>query len=812
MPPKARNYVCCIFDDNAYTADSSTILYKFVDALAGTTGAGALINEYFLARMGGALETIYFNELDFIFSKINFMARSPAESYTYNPLRDMLTADQWNEVRTKDAWYRSRIKDFFKATTLGGTPDGIRQCVEAAVAVDCDVYEVWRYCADEETEILTRSGYKHYTEVKEGEETLALNVDTGLAEWQPILAVNIFPVVDEPMLSIEMGGLHSSLTTMDHRWPVQRRQRKFGRRAYSEISIRRSHELTTEDRFIRAAAVTNLPEQPKYADSLVELIGWFVTEGHIHLRTDGVTSRKGVGDYTGLNICQSHKVNPTKVDRIRSALTKLFGPSVESFTNSGKWADRSPQWRETVAPSKPDLTLFRLSSTAGKVLTELAPKKVASLDFVYSLTESQLRLFLDSCLAGDGHVRTDGYRSIVQNSMERLVPMQVAATLLGIPTSFQAPTVQKQGKPTVVLSFCEKNRFVVPLGQGRKNASTKSYSGSVWCPTTANGTWFARRRGTTYFTGNTDNFGLLGDLGRSPHAARNEVVIRPHKDVISPSELRLLRDMLDKIVPVDTIVTVNASGLAVATPVPVQAAAADSSYFEVQRMVTATPVLATLPPPELLAIDLLPTEEWLFLALSDPQLAPYSAFNISAEFGYYYLVGGGRRSPIDSVSYGTLQPNGTVKAENNYSVFLTTQQYTPRQPYPLADSPDNYPGGKFGRFPTLPASLIASLPSGVFLALNPDGTPYRFAWTSQAEFVAAEIVRITALGGDADSGGFRLPIQASASSAKVFFPEYGISYFPPARESTVTTAPTSRRGSQSGSAPELRDPTNFVRT
>ena len=31
------------------------------------------------------------------------------------------------------------------------------------------------------------------------------------------------------------------------------------------------------------------------------------------------------------------------------------------------------------------------------------------------------------------------------------------------------------------------------------------YDGLVWCPTTPNGTWFARREGTVYFTGNSAN-------------------------------------------------------------------------------------------------------------------------------------------------------------------------------------------------------------------------------------------------------------------------------------------------------------------
>ena len=112
------------FDEYVYTGDTSTILYKLVDALCGTTGAGALINQIFLARMAGALETIYFNDLDYIFGKVNFLSRSPAESYPWNPQTDLLTSDQWDIVRIKDSWYRDRIKKFFIAATKGGTMDG----------------------------------------------------------------------------------------------------------------------------------------------------------------------------------------------------------------------------------------------------------------------------------------------------------------------------------------------------------------------------------------------------------------------------------------------------------------------------------------------------------------------------------------------------------------------------------------------------------------------------------------------------------------------------------------------------------------
>ena len=441
MPLKSTELRLMHFDEYVYTGTSNTVLYKFLDALCGTTGAGALINETFLARLGGALETIYFNELDFIFGKISFLARSPAESYPYNPLTDQLTSDQWDEVRVKDAWYRARIKEFFQACNLGGTPDGIRMAVHAALAVDCDLYEVWRY---------------------------------------------------------------------------------------------------------------------------------------------------------------------------------------------------------------------------------------------------------------------------------------------------------------------------------------------------------------------EDNFGILVNLGRSPQTARNEVVVRPHKATLADDELRLVRDMLGKVCPLDAVVTVNTDGLAVISPVPVAAASADSSYYEVQRVVTATPVLAQLPPPELLPIDLLPSETWLYQAQNSPVVAPYAAFNMSAEVSYYYLTGGGKRSPIDSVAYGTLQPDGKVKTEHNYQVFDTTGQYTDKIPYDKADSPDNYPGGKFGIHPDATP------------ALNPDGSPYTFPFASQEAYITQKVLQVLAQGGLADNDGYRLPVQQPSSAARVFYPEYAISYFPPSKDSDVSTSITRRKGKHT-TYTELRDPVNFVR-
>lgn len=429
MPPRSTTLRMAHLDEYVYSGGPSTILYKLMDAMCGSSGAGRLIQEIFMSRANGALTTISFRELDYIFGHMNLVSRASSESYPYDPGSQMLTTDQWDEVKVKDQWFRARIKAYFDAIGTGGTPLGVRKCVFAALGVDADVYETWRYA-------------------------------------------------------------------------------------------------------------------------------------------DG------------------------------------FG-----------------------------------------------------------------------------------------------------------------------------------------LGPG--------------------------------FT-----------YGRGPAgSARNEVVIRPHKDVLSPQEFRQCRDMLKRMMPVDVICTIATDGLAATSPVPVTSAAADSTYYEVQKVVTPTPLLADMPAPELLAIDLDPTEQYLFSG--SPELAPYAAYNISQEYGYYYLVSGGARSPIDSVSYGTLNPDGTVRPEPDFEIYQTLGQYTDWIGYEIADSPDNYPGGKFGLTPE-------SAP-----AINPaNQSPYTFPYASQAEYVVKRRAEVLALGGiAADDVRYKLPIQKAGQAKIVFTPDLAVAYDKPAQESTVTSSWTSRRNS-----------------
>lgn len=426
FPPKSIESRLEHFDEPAFDVDSSTVIYRLADALCGDSGAGDLKKNSLLDRLGESLDTIYFNDLDRIFSSMGFLPRTDSESYDYDPSQDMLTADQWNEVRVKDAWYRARVRDFMVAASKGGTPDGIRAVVLAGSSVECDIYEVWRY----------------------------------------------------------------------------------------------------RDNF-------------------------------------GISPEKGT------------------------------------------------------------------------------------------------------------------------------------------------------------------------------------------------------------------------QLGRTPVTSRSEVVIVPLKDQLGNKEFRLLRQMLNRICPVDSVVTIDLRGLAAHDPIVVKKIVADSSYFEVQKEVTGTPDLEDFPPPETLAVDIRPSENWI--RPGQPERAPYAAFNITQEYGYYYLMSGGSRSPIDAVTYTSADENGVQRSEKNYEDFELLENYTSWLEYEKADSPDNYPGGKFGITPM-------SAP-----AVSPNGNPYVFPYPSQQAYIDSEKEKVVAAGGQADDKKFRLPLIARSSSKKTYTPDLAVAWSPPTKDSTVTSSWVSNR-------------------
>lgn len=337
-------------------------------------------------------------------------------------------------------------------------------------------------CVDEETEILTADGWRKWDQVLVGQLAYGLDHETGEGTWAPIEDVIVLPAKDREVLSLE-GQSHSSLTTLDHRWPILRRRRSGENRRY-EREFTTSRDLKADDRVPLAARCRDLPTEATHSDAFVEVVAWFWTEGHLERGRRGEQLSYG-------KISQSHVVNGPNCERIRCALAAEFGPDNGPFPRTGLGpSDGKPRWREAESDHKAE---FWFNSDLGHLLRAVAPNRVPTREFIRGLTSSQLDLFIEVSMLADGCETTGGARSLAQKDPAAAEAFQFACTLAGIATSIRP----KNGHMTNV-----RLRGQATFRPSRNTPTLTRHQGIVWCVTTPTSTWLARRHGSVFFTGN----------------------------------------------------------------------------------------------------------------------------------------------------------------------------------------------------------------------------------------------------------------------------------------------------------------------
>lgn len=401
------------------------------------------------------------------------MRRSDAQvRSTLRLIKTPVVAGKWYMEPATDKAQDVMIADFvWKNLTQWMSSSWPQMLLESLLMLD---FGVW--CVDEKTEALTRTGWKTYDRLLVGEEILTFNTESELAEWQALERVNRFEG-EFPVLDIETRS-HSSRTTMDHNWVVRDYDTK-------RLKFKKTQELNTNHVFITAAPLAHNPIVAKYGDAFVEALAWFASEGHI--KPNGA-----------ITLCKDDIVNPSEARDIRQCLTALLGPPRNSLRNPD--APRSPlpfpAWIEHRHNQRPGAAEWYLNPLAATSFLELAPNRVISLEFVHSLTRAQLELFLATGLKGDGNPKT---QTLCQATQEWLMPFAMAATLLGKPLTWRRQDeswILQVGKQTEIR----------PLAAAARNPTSSVskvlHKGVVWCPTVSNRTWYARRNGTQFFTGN----------------------------------------------------------------------------------------------------------------------------------------------------------------------------------------------------------------------------------------------------------------------------------------------------------------------
>jgi phage portal protein BeeE len=372
------------------------------------------------------------------------------------------------------------------------------------------------YCVDVETEILTQAGWKTHETLRAGDIVLTLNHETGNSEWQECQEVCLFPGAPREMVRMRSRA-HSSLTTVDHRWPVENytagnKVKEWRRRWVT------SETMTIWDRVLTAAPNATLPVEAKYDDAFVELVAWFWTEGHAPPRNKFViiTQKK-----------------PEGVERIRRALEKCFGPPYKRSkyhrkSDPGAWTEKTPR--------ADGVRNFRIAASRGDLFREVVDDHVVSNEFLLALTQEQLDLFIEVSLLADGCNAVSGQEVLSQKREKASEQFQLACILAG-----RAATIRefrKSDRPeyrmwAVNVSKRSGVRPIQAAKQGAPDAAVERivHDGIVWCPRTPNQSWMARRDGTVYFTGNTLNK-YRAEIGEPPVEGGDDAVLVDRQNIV----------------------------------------------------------------------------------------------------------------------------------------------------------------------------------------------------------------------------------------------------------------------------------------
>lgn len=392
-------------------------------------------------------------------------------------------------------------------------------------------------------------GWVNASDLMVGDEILAFNSRTGKSEWEPVLEVH------EPDYNGYMYRFSSKhcgiLSTSYHRWYVSKSEefeKDILHRQYQDKIIEDFFTLqkTIHDKYesgknlhqisielglpytkvrrvyygkVKSPLTSGLTEPFKvmtseeiynskgncripiranhyntnkntYTNNFIALCGWYLTDAHIR--------RNKV-----VKIIQSDSANHNKVVHIR-----------ELLKNSGL------KYKEHIRISKVSTVVtWDISKEDSLKFMEVLPNRKLNMDFISSLTQSQLETLLYNMRLGDG------YSILCSSDKEQASLIQAIVVLIGKTSSmfrlsykgkrsyFKDHNPSKLGQEYIEatkdswgIKFSDR-LSIHTKSYGNKKVDKVPYQGKVWCPSVPSGAFFVRYIGEdgryrTMITGN----------------------------------------------------------------------------------------------------------------------------------------------------------------------------------------------------------------------------------------------------------------------------------------------------------------------
>ena len=354
-------------------------------------------------------------------------------------------------------------------------------------------------CLSDDTEILTKDGWKTVDGLSVGEDVFTVN-NRGRLELNKVEAVNQGYVENQTMLNYETGSV-SCIATKSHRWLVDYYGMGGGvskgetvittMKTSTELSDYGDHKIWLCGDGYRNADTT-------WTDDEIELMGWVLTDGHYIKQRSKKTGRDMSPSRVGVT-----QTKPQNLDRIHQLFTRLgkHGHYITKKTGQNCWS---------------------ISCDTGLRIRQHMPEKTLTMGVLLSMSHKQRVLLYKTMLLGDGcfDARTQSYRVFCSGSEERANAFLMLCQLIGQPAHADYRDMSKAKFESDKLNNVPKTKgaWLVTIKQ-RKRAQSGygknwiTWSGRVWCPTVKNETWIAKRNGRVFVTGNSPVQRFASDLG-----------------------------------------------------------------------------------------------------------------------------------------------------------------------------------------------------------------------------------------------------------------------------------------------------------
>ena len=336
-----------------------------------------------------------------------------------------------------------------------------------------------RHCVSEDTEMLTLSGWKKYKDIHKGEEAFSYNIKTDKLVQDKIY--NIHSYKFKGKLNKFITKYIDFMGTNEHHHifkiakGLQLKNKRFNQWDGWELITVQKFLETKNKVLAKCKHGARFNGKNSIGIPKAFLLGLILTDGSINNR------RKS----TEITISQSLSANKHKCEKIQKMLTES-------------------RLKFSALPQKPQINnfsgemyqmmTFRIFRESQDWIFKYITKNRQLTKEILNLKQEELKAVFDGLMLGDGS-RNSEFCDQQKNIIELF---QTLCILLGYRTY-----LTKDKKYRTYISYRD-NSNITP-----KHISKQHYNGIVWCPTTKNGTWIARRNRKVFITGNSSATRLL---------------------------------------------------------------------------------------------------------------------------------------------------------------------------------------------------------------------------------------------------------------------------------------------------------------